>query len=67
MSSIELIYEVQIVLIITKLLMNENLFTDGQQFRQKLTKSMQEMEKILDNKAIFISVFGQHNWEKYIL
>ena len=50
--------------LIGSLLKHQNLFTDGEFFSAKLLKSMQEMEKIIDHKAIFISVFGQHNCGK---
>ena len=50
--------------LLNNLLKNQNQITDGELFSERLMKSMREMMKIVDNRAIFISVFGQHNCGK---
>ena len=46
--------------------LNEENF-DGMLFDEKCIKSMREMERMVDQKEIFISMFGQHNCGKSTL
>lgn len=46
--------------------LNQKNFS-GKLFDEKMLKSMREMEKMVDQKEIFISMFGQHNCGKSTL